>query len=138
MNETIDQGPNAQVINIEQLTLANTNYRTTLWTGQHLQATLMSIDPGHDIGLEVHTTHDQFLRIESGHASVQIGPDQEHLTTQSAAAGDAVFVPSGSWHNMTNDGNESLKVYSIYSPVQHPHGTIHVTKQDAASDEHDQ
>ena len=70
MTDIIDNGPAPTVANIETATVENTNYRTTMWTGVNLQIILMSIDPGHDIGLEVHDTHDQFLRIEQGQATV--------------------------------------------------------------------
>ena len=136
MNDITDQGPNPFVTNIEHDTLANNNYRTTLWTGKYLQATLMAIQPGQDIGLEVHEDHDQFLRIESGHALVQMGPSKDDLKSWSAAHDDVVFVPAGMWHNLTNDGNEALKLYSIYAPPEHPHGTVHATKADAEASEH--
>lgn len=127
----IDQGPNPFVINIEDTTLNNPNYRTTLWTGVNLQLTVMSIEPGHDIGLEIHSDHDQFLRIESGIAKVQVGPAEDDLQEWTAGAKDAVLVPANSWHNLTNIGDDNLKVYSIYSPPQHAHGTIHTTKAEA-------
>ncbi len=131
MAEIIDNGPAPLVTNIETATLENTNYRTTLWTGVNLQITLMSIEPGHDIGLEVHPTHDQFLRIEQGKAAVSMGPAKDQLQTWAASISDAVVVPAGTWHNLVSTGDVALKVYSIYSPVQHPHGTVHVTKEEA-------
>lgn len=133
---TQDNGPAPFVTNIEEATTSNTNYRTTLWTGKNLQLTVMAIKPGHDIGLEVHDTHDQFLRIEAGRAKVQMGPTKDDLQTWQAEAEFAIFVPAGSWHNLTNNGDEDLKVYSIYAPPQHPHGTVHVTKEDADAAEH--
>ena len=135
MSDIIDNGPAPFVANIETETLKNTNYRTTLWTGVNLQVTLMSIQPGHDIGLEVHDTHDQFLRIEQGQATVSMGPAEDNLTVWQASNDDAVLVPAGSWHNLFNSGEIDLKVYSIYAPPQHPHGTVHVTKADADRDE---
>jgi mannose-6-phosphate isomerase-like protein (cupin superfamily) len=131
MTNIIDNGPAPVVVNIETATLENENYRTTLWTGYNLQSTLMAIQPGHDIGLEVHETHDQFLRIEQGQATVVMGASKEQLQTWQASDGFAIFVPAGSWHNLTNTGQDTLKVYSIYAPPQHPHGTVHVTKEDA-------
>ncbi|MBB1033628.1 cupin domain-containing protein, partial [Dietzia sp. CQ4] len=74
-----DHGPHPYVVNIEDATLANTNYRTTLWTGEHLQMTVMAIAPGDDIGLEVHEDHDQFLRVEQGRGRVQMGPAEDRL-----------------------------------------------------------
>lgn len=131
MSDIIDTGPNPLVAGIETATINNTNYRTTLWTGKNLQITLMSIDPGKDIGLEVHNTHDQFLRLEQGQATVMMGPAKDNLQIWKAAADDIVVVPAGTWHNLVNSGNEPMKVYSIYAPPQHPHGTVHVTKIDA-------
>lgn len=131
MTEIIDTGSNPLVTNIESATVENTNYRTTLWTGKNLQITLMSIEPGHDIGLEVHDTHDQFLRVEQGQATVSMGPTADQLQTWKAVDGDAVVVPAGTWHNLVSSGDVPLKVYSIYAPPQHPHGTVHVTKEEA-------
>src|ERR1035437_9377713 len=131
MTDITDNGPVPFVANIEQATLNNTNYRTTLWTGKNLQVTLMCIQPGHDIGLEVHDTHDQFLRVEEGEATVYTGPTKEDLNSWQANHDDAVLVPAGTWHNLVNTGDVPLKVYSIYGPPQHPHGTVHVTKEDA-------
>ncbi|PID97426.1 MAG: cupin [Actinomycetales bacterium] len=126
-----DFGPKPYVVNIEKETVENTNYRTTLWTGENLQLTVMSIEPGDDIGLEVHDDHDQFLRLEAGKALVQMGPTEDELTFEETATDDwAVFVPAGTWHNLTNVGDEALKVYSIYAPPEHAHGTVHVTKSD--------
>ena len=131
MTDIKDHGPDPFVANIEDATLQNTNYRTTLWTGKNLQVTLMSIQPGHDIGLEVHDTHDQFLRVEQGTATVYMGPNKETLESWQANNDDAVIVPAGTWHNLVNSGDTPLKVYSIYGPPEHAHGTIHVTKEEA-------
>jgi len=136
MNIT-DTGPNPLIVNIEDATLENENYRTTLWTGTKLQVTLMAIQPGHDIGLEVHEDHDQFLRIEEGEATVYLGDARDSLKTQLAHKDDIVIVPAGKWHNLVNGGNEPLKLYSIYAPAEHPHGTVHATKADADADESD-
>ena len=135
MTEIIDNGPEPIVVDIEDSTIENTNYRTTLWTGVNLQITLMSIEPGHDIGMEVHNTHDQFLRIEQGQADVIMGVTQEQARTWKASEDDAVVVPAGTWHNLVNTGDEALKVYSIYAPPQHPHGTVHVTQAEAEAAE---
>jgi mannose-6-phosphate isomerase-like protein (cupin superfamily) len=131
MIEIIDNGPAPLVTNIEADTVENSNYRTTLWTGVNLQITLMSINPGSDIGLEAHETHDQFLRIEQGQATVSMGPAADQLQTWQASSSDAVVVPAGTWHNLLSTGDVPLRVYSIYAPPQHPHGTVHVTKEEA-------
>lgn len=133
MTNIIDNGPEPTVVNIEAVTVENTNYRTTLWTGENLQVTLMSIEPGHDVGLEVHNDTDQFLRIEQGQATVSMGPTAEDMQTWQAGADEAVLVPAGTWHNLASSGDVPLRLYSIYAPAHHPHGTVHVTK--AESDE---
>lgn len=135
--EIKDTGPDPLIVNIEEATLENTNYRTTLWTGAKLQVTLMAIQPGHDIGLEVHEDHDQFLRIEEGEATVYLGDSKESVESYAAEEGSVVIVPAGKWHNLVNTGDEPLKLYSIYAPAEHPHGTVHATKADADADEND-
>ncbi len=133
-----DEGAQPFVTDIESETLANTNYRTTRWTGRNIQMTLMCIEPGHDIGLEVHQHGDQFLRIEAGRARVQMGPAEDDLSFDREVADDwVILVPAGTWHNVTNIGDEPLKVYAIYGPPEHPHGTVHATKEEADADEHD-
>lgn len=127
--QTQDHGPHPFAVDIEKATLQNTNYRTTIWTGKNLQITLMSIEPGNDIGLEVHHDHDQFLRIEAGRARVQMGPRKDDLSYDREVEDDWILVvPAGSWHNVTNIGDRPLKLYSIYAPPEHPHGTVHATK----------
>jgi mannose-6-phosphate isomerase-like protein (cupin superfamily) len=132
-----DDGPNPFVTNIEADTLANENYRTTRWTGSNIQMTLMNIEPGHDIGLEVHQDGDQFLRIEAGRARVQMGPSEDDLPFDREVGDDwVILVPARMWHNVTNIGDEPLKLYAIYGPPEHPQGTVHPTKADAEADEH--
>nr|WP_245237588.1 cupin domain-containing protein [Paenibacillus ihuae] len=127
-----DFGPQPLVINIEAATKHNKNYRTTLWTGRHLQMTVMSINAGEDIGLEIHPATDQFIRIEEGQGLVQMGDHRDQLDFRVVAnADDAILIPAGKWHNLTNLGTIPLKVYVIYAPPEHPHGTVHKTKADA-------
>ena len=129
-----DAGRTPYLIDIEQATVENTNFRTALWTGDHLQLTAMSIEPGDDIGLESHSNLDQFLRIESGVARVQMGPTEDQLDLDEEVGEDwAILVPAGFWHNLINVGSAPLKIYSIYSPPEHAHGIVHATKAD---DEH--
>jgi mannose-6-phosphate isomerase-like protein (cupin superfamily) len=125
-----DNGPNPYVTNIEEATLSNETFRTALWTGKNLQLTVMSIQPGDDIGLEVHEDHDQFLRIEQGEALVKMGETEQGMSEWNASDDDAIFVPAGTWHDIINVGTEPLKLYSIYAPAEHPHGTVHQTKAD--------
>lgn len=132
-----DHGPNPYVVDIEELTLSNENFRTAAWTGKNLQMTLMTIQPGDDIGLEVHEDHDQFLRIEQGEARVEMGSTETELKEWSAEEDFAIFVPAGTWHNVINTGDNTLKLYSIYAPAEHEHGTVHETKAIADAAEHD-
>jgi len=131
-----DFGPNPLVVDIAKATLNNNTFRTALWTGSHLQLTLMSIPVGESIGLEMHPNVDQFLRIEDGQGLVQMGDSKDYLYLSQPVYDDfAVFVPAGKWHNMTNTGNKPLKLYSIYAPPNHPRGTIHQTKAIAEAEE---
>ena len=126
-----DYGAEPTVLDIEAYTKSNDNFRVALWTGTNLQVTLMSIPVGGDVGLEVHHDVDQFLRIEDGTAKVLMGDAKHSLTfTQTVGKDFAIFVPAGKWHNLINTGNKPLKLYSIYSPVEHPHSTVHRTQED--------
>jgi len=127
-----DYGPEPFVVNIEEATIQNYNFRTALWTGKHLQLTLMKINAGEDIGLEVHPNLDQFVRIEEGQGLVKMGDTKSKLDFQANVAADYAFIiPAGKWHNLINTGYTPLKLYSIYAPPQHPYGTVHKTKADA-------
>jgi mannose-6-phosphate isomerase-like protein (cupin superfamily) len=131
-----DYGPNPFVVNIRKATLHNDTFRTALWTGSHLQLTLMTIPAGEDIGLEIHPNVDQFLRIEEGQGLVQMGTGKENLYFRQPAYDDyAIFIPAGTWHNVTNTGNKPLRLYSIYAPPNHPWGTVHQTKAEAEAAE---
>ncbi|MCI1580260.1 MAG: cupin domain-containing protein [Clostridium beijerinckii] len=124
-----DYGPQPLVINIDKATKQNTNFRTALWTGEHFQVTLMSINVGDDIGLEIHPDTDQFIRIEDGQGIVKMGKSKDNLEFQANARDDfAIMVPAGTWHNVINTGNKPLKVYVIYAPPHHPRGTVNVNK----------
>lgn len=132
-----DHGPEPFVINIDHATKQNNTFRTALWTGNHLQLTLMSINPGEDIGLEIHPNIDQFLRVEQGKGIVRMGKNRDNLDFERRVGdGWAIFVPAGTWHNVINTGHFPLKLYSIYAPPQHPKGTVHQTKADATTSGH--
>lgn len=125
---------------IEAQTVQNDTFRTVLFTGEHAQLIVMSIPPGEEIGLEAHGDIDQFLRIEQGSAQVLMGPSRDALDEVHDLSDDwAVIVPAGVWHNVINTGDGPLKLYSIYSPAEHPDGAVHETKADAdgAEAEHD-
>lgn len=131
-----DYGPEPFVINIEDATKQNNYFRTALWTGSHLQVTLMSINVGESIGLEIHPNLDQFLRIEQGQGIAQMGDSKDNLDFEAKVSDDfAIVIPAGKWHNLTNTGDKPLKLYSIYAPPQHPFGTVHETKEDAMAAE---
>jgi len=133
-----DQGKQPFVININEATKQNNTFRTAIWTGTYLQLTLMSLQPGEDIGLEIHPDVDQFLRVEQGDGIVQMGKNRNQLDFVRQITDDsAIFVPAGYWHNLTNTGNIPLKLYSIYAPPNHPFGTVHKTKADAMEAEHE-
>lgn len=132
-----DYGNSPAVLDIEAYTIGNENFRTALWTGSNLQVTLMTIPVGGDIGLELHSDIDQFLRIEKGQGRVLMGDARENLDfAQDVKADHAVFVPAGKWHNLVNTGDEPIKLYSIYAPAEHPHGTVHKTQAEAMEAEH--
>lgn len=130
-----DHGKQPYVLDIEATTTTNEDFRQTLWTGEHLQLTVMSIPVGGDIGLEVHPENDQFLRLEQGRGRVEMGPAQDRLTFHAEVEDDwAILVPAGTWHNVTNIGDEPMKVYALYGPPDHVPGTLHHTQQDAEKD----
>lgn len=127
-----DYGPEPFVVNIDEITKLNNTFRTALWTGEHLQLTLMSIPVGESIGLEIHPDTDQFLRLEQGEGLVQMGKDKNNLSFQRRVSNNWAFiVPAGTWHNLINIGNIPIKLYSIYAPPKHSRGTVHLTKVDA-------
>ena len=124
-----DHGAEPTVLNIESHTLANENFRTALWTGSNLQVTLMAIPAGGDVGLEQHHDIDQFLRVEEGTARVMMGDSEDNLDFVREVSDDyAILVPAGKWHNIVNTGDKPLKIYSIYAPAEHPHGTVHISQ----------
>ena len=133
--EIKDYGPNPFVIDIEEAAKQNNAFRTALWTGDNLQLTLMSLGVGEDIGLEMHPDVDQFLRIEEGQGVVKMGDSKDMPDFEEDVYEDFIFiVPAGKWHNLINTGNKPMKLYSIYAPPQHPHGTVHETKADAEAE----
>ncbi len=127
-----DHGRDPFVVNIPRAVRHNQNFRSALWTGRHLQMTLMCIPVCGEIGVEMHSDTDQFIRVEGGEALVRMGPCRENLDVyHHLSVGDAVFVPCGTWHNILNAGKCPLMLSSIYAPPQHPKGTVHRTKADA-------
>ena len=119
------------VVNLEDLTAANTNFRKVIYTAHHSQLVLMSLKPSEEIGMEVHPDNDQFLRIEEGEGKAIIDGNEQVFS-----AGFCVVVPAGSQHNIINTSavNE-LKLYTVYSPAHHRLDVVHATKADAIADE---
>lgn len=131
-----DIGPQPQSFDLETATLENPHYRSVAWSGKYLQLTLMSIPVGGDIGLESHPQTDQFLRLDGGRGRVQMGRAKDQLDfEQEVEDGWAVFVPAGTWHNVTNIGDEPMQLYTVYAPVHHAAGRVQPTAEDAERDE---
>ena len=124
---------------IEAATVGNETFRTVLFTGKHTQLTVMHLQAGEEIGLEAHEEIDQFIRVEEGSATVTMGRSKDTVDETHELEDDwAVIIPAGVWHNVINTGDGPLKLYSLYSPPEHPDGTVHQTKAeaDAAEAEH--
>jgi mannose-6-phosphate isomerase-like protein (cupin superfamily) len=115
-----------QYNNVQQMALENNNFRKVLFTNEHSQVVLMSVLPGEDIGREVHKTVDQVLVFVKGAGEAVVGQD-----THVIRPGDMFVVPAGAEHDFTNTGNEALKLFTVYSPPEHPDGVVHATKADA-------
>ena len=117
---------------IEGQTLKNTNFRQVLFTGKYCQLVVMSLQPGEEIGNEVHPNVDQFFRVEQGEAKFVLNGPEEHVVR----ANEAAIVPAGTYHNVINLSKRGrLKLYTIYSPPNHPDGTVHKTKAEAEAAE---
>lgn len=132
----VDNGPQPNAFDIETATKDNTNYRTTAWTGKYMQVTLMSIEPGASIGLEVHPETDQFLRIDAGQGRCVMGPEKDQLDFQQEVSdGWSIQVPAGMWHDVINTGDEPLQLYAVYAPSHHAQGIVQETSEQAEADE---
>lgn len=117
---------------IEDLTEENDDFRRVLYTAKNLQLVLMALQPGEEIGEEVHDDRDQFFRVEKGKGEIWIDGVMTRIKSDMA-----MIVPAGARHNVKNTGEEALKLYTIYAPPEHVDGTVHATKGEAdASDEH--
>ncbi len=117
------------IANIEKETLENNNFRKVLYTGEYLQLVVMSLIPGEDIGKEVHETHDQFIRVESGHGVAFINGTETEIKDD-----DVVIIPAGAEHNITNTGDDKMKLYTLYGTPEHRDAVIHKTREDAELD----
>lgn len=117
---------------IGDLTLKNEHFRQVLFTGQFCQLVVMCLQPGEEIGREMHPDVDQFFRLEQGEARFVLDGSEDFL----AHAADAVVVPAGTYHNVINTSRDvELKLYTVYAPPNHPAGTIHKTKAEARAAE---
>jgi mannose-6-phosphate isomerase-like protein (cupin superfamily) len=115
------------VTNIEQKSIENNYFREVLFTGPLSQLVVMSLAPGEDIGLETHDDVDQFIRVEAGEGVALLDGVEHEL-----ADGSAVVIPAGAEHNVINRSkSKALKLYTLYTPPQHPDGTIHKTREEA-------
>ena len=118
------------VTNIESDTLTNEDYRRVLFTGRNMQLVLMTLQPGDEIGREIHEEHDQFIRVESGAGAVILNGEEHRLRD-----GIAVVIPAGVEHNVINTSrDERLRLYTLYSPPEHPDRTVHRTKRDESAE----
>ena len=130
-----DKGPHFYMTNVAKLAQINPNFRTAIWTGDLLQAAVMSIPVHGEIGLEVHEKEDQLIFIVSGSGTIHAGPSRDDLNIhKSFSQGSGIFIPVGMWHNIYNGGSEPLKIFTVYAPPHHPHGTVHETKMIAEAE----
>lgn len=120
------------VADIEELTEENSDFRHVLYTGKNIQLVLMAIQPGEDIGEEVHDDRDQFFRVEKGNGEVLIDGNRSKVKSD-----DAIIVPAGARHNIVNTGEEPLRLYTLYAPPEHRDQTVHATKADATEEHFD-
>lgn len=134
MNVT-DPGPKPNAFDIEQATLENENYRTTVWSGEYLQVTLMTIPVGSSIGMEMHPETDQFIRLEAGEGRCIMGPDEDTTDfDQDVEDAWSIQVPAGVWHDVINTGEEPMRLYVVYAPVHHAQGIVQKTAEEAEED----
>lgn len=121
------------VTNIEEKTAKNEYFREVLFTSQHSQLVVMTLQPNEDIGVEIHEIVDQFIRIEEGEGKAILN-GEEHMV----AGGYAIVIPAGTEHNIINTSSEKkLRLYTIYSPAHHKDKTVHKTKKEALADTED-
>jgi mannose-6-phosphate isomerase-like protein (cupin superfamily) len=120
---------NGFITNIEKGTLENESFRKVIYTAEYSQLVLMSLNPGEEIGEEIHDV-DQFLRIESGKGEAVLNGN-----THVIEDGSAIVVPKGTKHNVINKGEGKMKLYSLYTPPHHRDGIIHETKEGAEKDD---
>ena len=119
--------------NIEKATVQNEDFRRVLYTGEHLQLVLMTLQPGEEIGSEVHPDRDQFFRIEEGQGAVDIDGKENRVEDDFA-----VIVPAGARHNVRNTGSTPLRLYTLYGPPEHKDQVVQSTKEEADARHHEE
>lgn len=125
-------GDKGTILNLHTVACNNQFYRKEIWTGENLQVTIMSIPIGGEIGLEMHENFDQLLYVEYGLAAVYMGPNKQGVRlVGNVSPTCAVLIPAGTYHNVINDHDVPLKLFSVYAPPHHPKGTTHKTKFDS-------
>lgn len=129
-----DRGKLPIVENLSAMAIANTNFRTTIWSGVNLQVTLMTIPAGEEMGLETHAGTDQFYQVVQGEATAQVGKMEDSLADHILKAGDSILIPASMWHNVINDSDEDVKMFTFYGGIEHKPGTVHETKKDDLKD----
>ena len=129
-----DYGGEPFLFNILHAAKMNENFRTVLWTGHHLQLTLMSVPVCGEISVEMHHDVDQFLCVASGRATVYVGSCRGKMQEVGCVTeNDAILIPAGAWHNIVNTGKCPLKLYSLYAPPVHPFGTAQRTNEETGT-----
>ena len=120
----VNPGDKPTLLNVRDTALANAYYRKEVWTGEFLQLTVMSIPVGGEVGLELHNENDQLIGVEYGVASVYFGKTKPGVKfVGNVNSNYVILVPACTWHNIVNEGNFPLKLYSVYAPPHHPKGT---------------
>lgn len=118
------------ITNIEEAAESNDYFRKVLFTAEHSQLVVMSLKPGEDIGMEVHNSVDQFIRIEKGDGKAIMNGEESSIHE-----GSAIVIPAGTKHDIVNTGDSAMKLYTVYAPPNHRDGTVHYTKEDALKDD---
>ena len=132
-DKSLDMGPEPYITDVDRMAVINKDYRNALWTGEHLQMTLMTIPPGGEIGTEIHHDTDQFVRVEQGRGIASMGSDKNmNDIRQYVRIGDVIFVPAGTWHNVMNTENSPLRLSAVYGPPHHPRGTVQAVSEQYA------
>lgn len=130
--KNFDRGNSPSVVRLDEISRTNENYRNVLWTGEGVQLSVMSLPAGDEVGLERYADVDRFIKITDGHGEISMGTDKDKLyLKEPLAAGYAVIVPRGVWHNLKNTGRVPLKIYSLSAPKMYPYGTVQSHKSDA-------